>query len=93
MAGAGAQCTFVSYEHNAVIVSFGEDEDENCNDVWQRTKHAIVPKVQWYPQKLGIAKLGIFGKPLELLANKLVTYQNGGDQSVPNLIARMFSVQ
>lgn len=30
--------------HDAVIVSFGEDEYENCDSVWQRTKHHIVSR-------------------------------------------------
>lgn len=42
--GSGAQCIFMSELHNAVVVSFGEDEDDNhCDLVWKYMHSTIVP--------------------------------------------------
>jgi hypothetical protein len=42
MGGANAQCTLFAPEQNAVIVSFGMDDQDDCEDVWQASKYAIV---------------------------------------------------
>jgi len=44
MAGADAQCTFVSVKWSVVLTSFGYDIYENCYSVWANTKYHIVPK-------------------------------------------------
>jgi CubicO group peptidase (beta-lactamase class C family) len=44
MAGSGAQCTWMSREHNSVIVSFGQDDEDNCDAVWRNTRLAIVTR-------------------------------------------------
>ena len=51
MGGANAQCTLISPEHDAVIVSFGMDEQDDCEDVWQSSKYAIVARdhPRWRP--------------------------------------------
>lgn len=42
MAGANAQCTTMSMIHDAVIVSLGQDDYDNCDAVWEYSKYAIV---------------------------------------------------
>eukprot|EP00041_Stephanoeca_diplocostata_P015106 m.286268 g.286268 ORF g.286268 m.286268 type:complete len:407 (+) comp19925_c0_seq10:1297-2517(+) len=46
MSGANAQCTVFSKELNAVIVSFGTDDDSLCDPVWNAARYAVAGRTR-----------------------------------------------